>query len=160
MAAKNTIRYLAYFNDVNFRQLERPTAELWNFCQAGTGKMKRIQAHGGNPVGKFYTTPVQAAWLGSLYASAAGRPDLAADTAARTVLLNDQVNAYYGAEDAKKAYAAVRDKGTFGTWECKYEQSERKSWRVDVLPIAYAPPSDPGNLLTNHRMIIEVTPYQ
>ena len=122
--------------------------------------MTRIQAYSGNPVGKFFTTPVQAAWLGPLYATSAGRPDLAQDTAARAVLLNEQVNVYYGAAEAQKAYASVRDKGAFGTWECKYEQSERKPWRANVLPIAYAPPADPGNLLTNHRMIIEVTPYQ
>lgn len=160
VAVKNTVRYLAYFNDVNFIQLERPTVELRNFCQAGAGKMLRTQAHTGNPLGKFFSTPAGNALRGFLYSTSRGRPDLAQDVAVRTFLLTEFVNSYFEEAEAQRAYATVRDKGTFGTWECKYEQGERKPWRVDVLPIVYAPRRDPGNLLTNHRMIIEVTPYQ
>lgn len=151
-----TFRYLAYFNDANFRQLERPTVELWNFCRAGGGKLVRTEAHTGDPVGSYYTSPIAAAMMGRAAAARAGRPDLAADTAVQAVLINDQVNASQGAAEARKAFAAVRDKGAYGTWECEYAEGKRSAWRASVLPIAYSPPRDAGNELTNHRMIIEV----
>lgn len=151
-----TFRYLAYFNDANFRQLERPTVELWNFCRAGGGKLTRTLAHTGDPVGSYYTSPIAAAIMGRAAASRAGRPDLAADTAAQAVLINEQINASQGAAEARKAFAAVRDKGAYGIWECEYAEGKRPAWRASILPIAYSPPRDPGNDLTNHRMIIEV----
>lgn len=151
-----TIRYLAYFNDANFRQLERPTVELWNFCRAGGGKLTRTEAHTGDPVGSYYTSPIAAAMKGRAAAARAGRPDLAADTAVQAVLINDQVNASLGAAEARKVFAVVREKGAYGTWECEYADASRPAWRASILPIAYAPPREPGNDLTNHRMIIEV----
>lgn len=159
-AVKNTVRYLAYFNDVNFRQLERPTFELWAYCDAGNGKMDNLKPFAGDPVGRFFSTPIEAAIQGSLYAQSVGRSGLALGTAAHAVLLNEQINAYYGAADARKAYSTMRDKGVYGIWECTYEGTDRKPWRASVLPIGYAPPSDPGNLLTNHRMVLEITPLR
>ena len=73
-----TFRYLAYFNDANFRQLERPTVELWNFCRAGGGKLVRTEAHTGDPVGSYYTSPIAAAMMGRAAAARAGREARAA----------------------------------------------------------------------------------
>ena len=122
--------------------------------------MSRTQAHVGNPLGKFFTTPFEAALRGRQDALSLGRPDLVPMMVELALLTDERLKTYFGEAEARKVYATVRDKGTFGTWECKYEQRQRKPWRVDVLPIAYAPPRDPQDLLTNHRMIIEVTPYQ
>lgn len=160
VVVKNTIRYLAYFNDVNYRQLERPTTELSNFCRAGGGTMSRSKAFLGNPVGDFFYTPSQNALKKYQQLVMTARPNVETDAALQSILLHYQRNVILGAADAKKAYSEVLEKGTFGTWVCTYQKPPHVSWQVDVIPIIYAPPSDPGNLLTNHRMILEVTPLQ
>jgi hypothetical protein len=157
---ENSVRYAAYFNDVNNRQLFRPTQEIINFCRAGSGEIVRTRRFSGDPVGKYFTSPAKAAWEAAYFAVSVGRPDLALRSAQMSFEETERINARFDSEGARKAYNEAVSGVTYGAFECKYASALTRNWRVDIVPVGFLPRSPDGNLLSNHKLVIEISPYQ
>lgn len=147
----NSIRYDAYFNDVNYAQLERPTTELVNFCKAQGGNAERTVAYSGDLFQRYRTSATRAFLEGSTYARSRG---LSRDQAAEV----GQELADQAQQRNKMVNARARGYKTdwYGEWSC---QGVAKPWRANIVPISLTPnvlgKYGSGNL---DMMVIEITP--
>lgn len=143
----DVVRYKAYFNDINYTQLERPTTELMNFCKAQGGTLERTQAYAGNPFGRYYVSPLAAGMEGAAYARAKGSTStitgaVAQDRMEEAQRQNDEVNA------RAKGYRSL----LYGEWTC---QGIANPWRANVVPIEFVPRKPDGSSVVD-VMLIEI----
>ena len=147
----NAIRYEAYFNDVNFVQLERPTTELVNFCKAQGGTAERTEAYSGDLFQRYRTSATHAFLEGSAYARSRG---LSREQAARVgEELADQAQQRNKMVDAR---ARGYKTDWYGEWSCR---GAAKPWRVNIVPVALTPHVLGSAWSENvDMMVIEITP--
>lgn len=163
LGADGSVIYEAYFNHLNYRQLERPTTELQYFCQAGGGTAKRTAIYTGDPLGKPFAAlrqdvlhqemPVAVRLYGSGNDSESvwARNDFMADKMMKAASAT-------GLDVANKGWNAVKDKGLYGIWECRYS-SNRPRWAAAVIPLRLIPSPDARDPLFSPEILIEIAPY-
>lgn len=147
----NTIRYQAYFNDVNFVQLERPTTEIVNFCNAQGGTAERTETYSGDLFQRYRTSATRAFLEGSAYARSRG---LSRDQAAAVgEELADQAQQHNKMVDAR---ARGYKTDWYGEWSCR---GAARPWRVIIVPVGLTP-HVLGNVGSGNvdMMVIEITP--
>jgi hypothetical protein len=151
------IYYTAYFNDVNYRQLTRPRAEIARFCRAQGGEPVRAQAYIGNPVARFFPDPTIEAMRTFSYAARKGySQDVSSGAAANAFAETARLNGRYEAADAMRAFSAAAEQVTYGLFECRTSATPNSpAWRVSITPIGYLP-KDSNNDLTTHKLIIAI----
>ena len=160
-----TYRYTAYFNDVNFNYLLRPTIELQNFCAAQGGSAVRTHAHQGNPVGRYFTSPLLTGMQTEAYARSRGASDPIAGRASMMAMQDQhELNTRMGEGESKRGYASAVERGVYGTWECR-DASGTSKWAVSVLPVLYSPRTTPVGSFDlgqaaggSASILIEITP--
>lgn len=160
-----TYRFTAFFTYENINYLLRPATELLNYCTAQGGTASRTQVHHGNPVGRYFTSPLITGIQTDVYARSRGATE-SVTRQATLYAMQDQhaLNTYLGERESKRAYEAAVGKGAFGTWECRDGAGGRK-WAVSVLPVSYAPRTVPDGTFDfgkegggSARILIEITP--
>jgi len=160
-----TYRYKAFFAGSNIRFILRPATELRNFCTAQGGQPVLVRLHHGNPVGRFFTSPLMAGLQTHAYARSRG---VDPGTAGRASLLamqeQSRLNTYLGDAEARQAYAEAGRSGAFGTWECRDGAGSRK-WAVSVLPVSFQPRTTPPGEFNlgkegggSAAILLEITP--
>ena len=159
-----TYRYTAYFNDVNFNYLLRPTIELQNFCAAQGGSAVRTHVHQGNPVGRYFTSPLLTGMQTEAYARSRGASEPIAGRAS-IIAMQDQheLNTRMGEHESRRDMRRQL-KEFYGTWECR-DASGTSKWAVSVLPVLYSPEQRQSDHLILARQLvvlpvslIEITP--
>lgn len=160
IAVGNSIRYVANFNLLNTRQALRPTTEIQRFCEAGGGKPTRVFVHDGPPTGRYFSTPRNQQWTGSFTAQSADSLTRKSEAAQRQLDYIERNNSSIAAEGPLSTYSVLVNEGTFGVWECSYADSSRPRWKVGILPVFYAAPTDPSSVAAIERIVIEIVPYE
>lgn len=163
LSANGSVIYEAYFNHLNYRQLERPTTELQYFCQAGGGVAKRIAAYNGNPLGKSFAALRQVVQYQEmpvavkLYGSG---NDLGSAWARNDFMAGKMMKAASdtGLDVANKGWNEVKDKGLYGIWKCQYSDN-RPQWAAAVIPQRFIPSPDAKDPLFSPEILIEIAPY-
>lgn len=146
------IRYKAYFNDVNYAQLKRPTTELINFCKAQGGNPERTKAYAGNPFGRYYVPPVAAGIQAGTGALARG-----ATAGVASAVIQDGIEAAQrqNEEVDQRSLGYRVSKELYGEWTC---QGIARPWTTSVIPVEFIPRRPDGSL-TVDVMMIEIRPW-
>lgn len=132
-APRGAVQYKAYFNDVNYTQLQRPTTELVNFCKAQGGNPERVKPFTGNPFASYYKSPFVAGVQGAAYARSRGANESIANSVGQDV--EAQAKAQNEEVDRRsKGYRISKD--MYGDWTC---QGAARPWTVSVVPVQFIP---------------------
>lgn len=148
--------YEAYFNLVNYRQLERPVSELRSFCIANDGNFINVKKFTGDPIGAFIANPflwaeefrrAQLSVSPSLPSLSRTAAEIGYDSAIR-------FNTRFKTTEAKEAFEKVAAKGAFGIFECRLK--DHASWQASVLPIGFKL-KDANNDLSNNVLFLQIS---
>lgn len=146
--------YQAFFNAVNYRQLERPSKEIDAFCLAQNGQLKLSSKYSGNPIGRYVANPLVWAegyrkYAEKVYPVGAGIfAELGYEDA-------QKFNHTFRTTEAQETYKKVSSAGAFGLFTCVDTQSLKSKWSVAITPVGFRL-KDAGNDLSNNSMFLQV----
>jgi hypothetical protein len=156
--------YTAYFNDVNNRQLFRPTEEITNLCRAQSGELARTTKYLNNPVTKSFPNPTVEAFIAfaearNLYYNNPTQLNrdmllIAGGTAFDSA---EYFNTSHDSKGAIKGYEAAFRTETYGTFECLNKLDRMKQWAVAITPLGFVK-KQANEGLSAHELVIEIRP--
>jgi hypothetical protein len=156
--------YTAYFNDVNNRQLFRPTEELTNLCRVQNGELTRATKYLDNPVAKSFPNPtIEAfnAFAEARYVYYKNPTPLNRDMlfiAGGTAFDRaEYFNTSHDSKGAIKGYEAAARTETYGTFECLSKPDSVKRWAVAITPLGFVK-KQANEGLSAHELVIEIRP--
>lgn len=147
--------YEAYFNGVNYRQLERPSGEVDALCQAQSGSLRLQTKYAGDPTGRYIEDPL--VWAQN-FGRAQERVNQTLGWAAAEVGYEQaqRFNQLFRTTEAREAYMKALASGAFGLFECLDSAPPKNSkWSVAIMPAGMTL-KDPMNDLSNNMMLILV----
>ncbi|MFM2449386.1 MAG: hypothetical protein RIS44_1836 [Pseudomonadota bacterium] len=167
-SVQNGYVYEAFFNGVNFSQLERPFRELASFCSAQGSDFRLVKAFDGDPIGRYVANPL--VWANSYREDAKAVAEkmrlhpmvvqLTGENAAESGFKDAQLyNSKFKTVEAKMAYEKAALRGAFGLFDCINPTTNSKRWSSVVLPVGFQL-KQANNDLLNNALLIQIAPTE
>ena len=151
--------FVAYYTEMNDRQLYRPALEVSRYCQAQGGTPVLTRIYEGDPLSRVFRNPVLDAVIAKKVAESLNySPQMkyyAISAAIDDALL---ANRRYDRTGAQKRFREANQNGMFGEFTC-FASADRsaKKWIMLITPIGFMP-HDPNSSLSSHKLVLDIVP--